>query len=129
MFVPKLTAVLNDESGETAPSPWGFSGQDALQALEEVHDQDAGKVEEQHRDGVGLPALLDVRPDARGPVDQALEPAERAIEPDGLPLVDPGHVEPERLRQSQQHDQVERQLKAAVAGHENTSGFSSATTR
>jgi hypothetical protein len=26
VFVEKLTAVLNEESGETAPSPSGFSG-------------------------------------------------------------------------------------------------------
>ena len=63
------------------------------------------------------------------PVDQALEPAEHPVEPDGLPLVDPGHVEPERLHQKEQHDQIERQLNGPVSGHENTSGFRSATTR
>ena len=30
------------------------------------------------------------------------------VEPYGLPLVDPGHVEAERLHQKEQHDQVER---------------------
>ena len=103
--------------------------QPALEALEQVHDQQAREVEEQHRERVGLPAHLPVGPDARDPVDEALEPAQDALRGPGAPLVDPRHVEPERLGQRQEDDEVEGELQDAVAGHENTSGFRSATTR
>ena len=104
-------------------------GQDALEPLERVDDQDAHEVEQEHGDRIGLPALLGVGPDAGDPVDQSLEPSEHSVEADRLALVDAGHVGAEWLRQQEEDDDIEHELEDAVPGHENTSGFSIATTR
>ena len=61
----------------------GVQRQAALEALEQVHDQQAREVEEQHRERVGLPAHLAVGPDAREPVEEALEPPEDPIQAHG----------------------------------------------
>jgi hypothetical protein len=115
--------------GRHRAEPLGVQRQAALEALEQVDDEQTRKVEEQHGERVGLPPHLPVGPDARESVNEALEPAQERSEPWCTPLVDPRHVEPERLGQRQKDDEVEGELQDAVAGHENTSGFRSATIR
>ena len=66
--------------GATRRQALRVQGQDALEALERVDDEQAREVEQEHRDGVGLPALLGVGPDAGEPIDQPLEPAEDPVE-------------------------------------------------
>ena len=107
----------------------GVQRQAALEALEQVHDQQAREVEEQHRERIGLPAHFAIGPDTRESVEEALEPPEDPIQAHGPTLVHARHVGAEGLGQGEEDDQVERQLQDAVAGHEKTSGLRSATTR
>ena len=102
---------------------------DALQALEQVDHQQAGEVEDEHSHGVRLPPHLIVGPDPGQPVDEALEPAEDAVESDRPPLVDAGHVGPERLGQRQQDHHVQGELEESIRGYEKSSGLRSASTR
>jgi hypothetical protein len=115
--------------GRYGPEALRVEREDALEALERVHEEDAPEVEQEHRNGVRLPALLGFGPDAREPVDSPLEPAEDRLKTRRPAVIDPGHVEPERLRQQEQDAQIEHDLEDTVRGHENTSGFRRATTR
>ena len=115
--------------GRHGAEPLRVERQAALEALEEVYDQQAREVEEEHRERVGLPPHLAVGLDAGKPVDEALEPPEDPVQADRAPLVDARHVDAERLGQGDEDDQVKEELHDPAAGHENTSGLSSATTR
>jgi hypothetical protein len=97
--------------------------------LHRIDDQNARHVEEQHGEGVDLPAHLLIGPDSAQPIDEPLEPAERAIEPHGAPLIDARHVGPERLGQEQEDDQVQQELQHAVRRHWKSSGLSNASVR
>ena len=93
VLVAKLAAVLNARSGADAGEALRVERQHVLQPLQAVDRQHAEQVEEQHADGVGLPVHLLVRVDAGEPVDQPLDRAEQAVEPnERLALVHPGHV-------------------------------------
>src|SRR5262249_7535596 len=100
-----------------------------LQSLEAVHHEEAEKVEQQHRDRVLLPSLLVGDPHSAEPIDQLLDRAEDTVQADALVLVHPRHVGAERLRQRDEHDEVEDELKDTVRGHAKYSGFNSAITR
>ena len=80
MLVAKLTAVLNEESGVTAPSFCGFSGSHCLQALQQVEDDEADHAEQQHGEGVSLPVHLLLGPHAAEAIDQPLDRAQDAVE-------------------------------------------------
>jgi hypothetical protein len=103
--------------------------QDPLQALQAVHRQQPDQVEDEHRRGIRLPAHLLVRVHARRSIDEALEPAECAVQPERLVLIHAGHVRAERLGQHDQNDHVQSELKDSVSSHEKSSGLSSARTR
>ena len=109
--------------------PLRVERQHALQALQRVDDQHAGRVEEQHRRGVRLPAHLLRGPHPGQAVDQPLEPAEHPLEPERPARVDGGHEGAQRLDEREQHDQVQRDLEDPAGRHEKSSGFSSASTR
>ena len=89
MLVPKLTAVLNDESGETAGQALGVERQDALESLHGVHGEDADEAERQQRRGVPPPVHLGLGIDPAEPIDEALHRPQEADDSGDAPLVDP----------------------------------------
>ena len=103
--------------------------QHPLEALQQVDDQQADEVEEQHRDRVRPPRHPLLGIDAREPVADALDRPEDPIQDEGCSLVDPGHVASEWLRKRRQDDDVEGDLEEPVRGHQKRSGASSATNR
>ncbi len=58
MLVTKLTAVLNDKSGARRAHAGGIKGQSALKALQQIKNEEAGKIEKQQRRRIGGPMLL-----------------------------------------------------------------------
>ncbi len=129
MFVAKLTAVLNAESGETAPSARGIERQQVLQALQRVHGEEAREVEEEGRDGIPRPRHLARRIDAGQAVGEALGPPEHRREEGALAREDAGHELAQGLGERDQHRDVERALQEEVGGHQKSSGRKSAQTR
>ncbi len=100
-----------------------------LQPLQSVDDQRSGQVEPEHRQRVFDPAHVARRVHAGAAVDQTLERAADALGPDCTAFVHRGHVRTERLRQQQEHDDIESELQPAVGGHEKNSGLNSAMIR
>ena len=126
----KLTAVLNDESGETFGKFCGFSGGcNACVRCKPVHGQKAEEVEQQHRAGVHLPIHLLLGPHAGQAIEQTLERAEHAVQAARLTVEHAGHVPAQRLGQRHEHDQEHGELQQRVGRHENHSGFKSAIVR
>ena len=97
MLVAKLTAVLNDESGRHAAEALRIERQHALQALQQVDDDDPDEIEEQHRERVALPVVLRLRVDARDAVDEPLDGPQHRREEGALAFVDGRHERAERL--------------------------------
>ena len=100
-----------------------------MRALQQVHDEQARNVEEHRREGVGLPGHFLLRVDAKDAVDQALGGSEDPLRELRLALVYARHVAAQRLRDRDQKDAVQRNLKDGVGGHEKFSGFSIANIR
>ena len=75
----KLTAVLKRKRLRHRAHAGRVERQDALQAQQQVEDQEAGDVEEEHGDGIGQPVLLALLVDAadrgRAPPRPAAGPA------------------------------------------------------
>ncbi len=122
VFDAKLTAVLNDESGETPAKSCGLSGQVRLQALQREHDDETDEVDREHRQRVTTPVGLLGRIDARETIDQALDGPDDGREERSFTFEDPRHVGAQRLDQCHEHQQVHADLQQARAGHWNRSG-------
>ena len=103
--------------------------QDALQALQQVDDDEPDQVEEQHRERIALPVGFRIRIDARHAIDHPLDRAEHRREERAAALVHRRHEGAQRLDEQHEDAEVERELQESLAGHWNFSGFSSATTR
>ena len=127
MFEAKLTAVLNDESGVTAPIPAGLSGR-CLGALEYA-DEKTGDVEEQDARRVRRPRHLFLRVDTKDAIDESLQGPEEPLRDPRLAFVDARHVATERLRDRDEEHAVEDDLENAAFGHEKLSGLNIATSR
>src|SRR4029434_8157131 len=97
--------------------------------LQEVDRQETRQIEGEKCGGIDLPAHLGLRADAAETVDEALQPAERPIEAKRPAFVHAGHVGAQRLREPDENDEIEHELKRAVRSHEKSSGLRSARTR
>ena len=85
-----------------------------LEALDRVEDEEEEDAEDEHRLRVALPVLLLTPVGADEPAVAALERVEpRAAE--ARRRVDTRHVEPERVRERDQHDRVDADLRDALA--------------
>ena len=115
--------------GRDGAEPLRVERQHALEALQEVDHEQAGEIEQQHRDGVGLPGHPLLGIDAGQPIEQPLERAEQPIEQQRRAIVDAGHVRAQRLGQRNQDDEVEEDLEESVGRHQKRSGASRATRR
>ena len=112
--------------------PLRIQQRDALQSLNEIDDEEADDMKEEHRDRVGGPrhlAGLAVGRDARGAIQPPLERSEELFEERAFAPVDARHVAAQRLHQRDEDDEIERQLRHGWPGHENASGLSRATNR
>ena len=109
----KLTAVLKARSGATADMPGRIERQDALQAQQDVEDEEAADMEEQHGDRVGQPVLLALLVDAAGPVERRLDGPQDRRQERALAVEDARHVPAERLHQRDDDRAIERRSESS----------------
>ena len=95
--------------------PLRVQRQHALQALQQIDDDEADEVEEQHGERVALPVALAALVDAGDAIDAALEPAEHRREQRALALVDGRHEHAERLHRGDEQRDVENELQRCLA--------------
>ena len=91
--------------------------QQALEAQQRVKQREAGRIEDQHRDGVAERALLTGWIDARDGVEPALDRPEEGGEEGSLACEDARHIGAERCRGQQDHGEDDGYLKPADDGH------------
>ncbi len=84
--------------------------QHILQALDRIHQNEAGEAERQHRDGVGHPVLLVVLADAADLVDADLERTHDGAQERALAVEHARHVAAERLGDQDYQNAVHRDL-------------------
>jgi hypothetical protein len=80
-------------------------GQAGLDAQDHVEKDDADQGEHEHRDGVGLPALLNRLIDTADSIDAALDRPEHRAQERSLALEDAVHVTAQDGGRDQEHDQ------------------------
>ncbi len=103
--------------------------QSALDPLDHVQDDEAHDAEREQRQRVDVPALLALRIDPAGAVDQPLDRIEDPVELRRSAGVDAGDVATqERCGHPEGQDQGD-QLRPACERHQNRSGKSNAATR
>ena len=110
-------AVLKAVAGATPARCCGFQGSRALGPFDDVGQQQRDKAEDQHGDGVLLPAHLLIGADAAGAVQKPLDWAKHRIEKSLLPFEDPGDIEAQGAHQEQQHGKERSKLQPAIGGH------------
>ena len=91
--------------------------QAALDAEEDVEDQEAGDVEEEHRHRIGQPVLLALLVDPADPVEHGLDRPQDRRQERALAGEDARHVPAERLHQRDHDRAVEDDLNPADDGH------------
>ncbi len=111
------------------PQPLRVEWQDPLRALQQVHDQQAEKVEHHHRDGVRLPGHSDGRIDTAHAIGEPLDRPEDPRDPRRLAVIDARHERAEGFREREEDDEVEDELQESVRWHQKISGLSMATRR
>ena len=90
---------------------------DRLEPQQRIENREAADVEEQHRDRVGEPMLLAPRVDAAAPIERRLDGAQHRRQRRALAVEHPRHVPAERLRQRDDDDAEDEDLKPADDCH------------
>ena len=109
------------------PATGFYTGAEGIKTAAQVADNAASTAGWRAAPTAHASQLRRVRSASRS--TSALQPAEGAVQPDSTAFIDPRHVSAERLRQDQEHDEVEDELEHAAGGHAKSSGFRSARTR
>ena len=88
-----------------------------MQPQDRVEQREAGRIEQEHRERIGAPALLPGGIDARQGIEAALDGTEHGREEGGFAGVDLGHEGAERHRRQQDGCENDGDLEPAVEGH------------
>jgi hypothetical protein len=118
VFVVKLTAVLNARCCDSAPKMLRIQWQILLQPQNRVGEKAAHQAEEQHREGVLLPALLLLRIHAERAVGKFFQRAQHRVEPGAAVRIEHAvDIQTERLGDEDERADVEREFQPLMSVH------------
>ena len=100
-----------------------------LESQDQEEEAEAQGVEEQEGPGIGPPAHVVLRGDARQVVEAALQGPHHGIQEGALPLEDPAHVLAQGLREGEEQEEEDHELGQGIGAHWNLSGCSRAKPR
>jgi hypothetical protein len=102
----------------------GIQRQKTLQALQCVEEREPKGVEQEHVDGITLPARFSLEPHASDLVDRAFYRLQPASRPGRASLIDRRHVRPERLYAQEQNARIKQNLIQLGGWHVRTTPVS-----
>ena len=107
----------------------GIERQESLESLQQIHGKTSRQIENEQSPGVCFPGHFLFLIDPAASVNPSFQGTGESAQEDGFPRIDSGHVAPQGYRRGDKRDEIERNLKDSVGGHENTSGLSKAMKR